>query len=107
MSTDHLQMVLEAVQWLSTLIVFILILVIAIHFFLAMTFSMDLLLIIITFFGLRVMSKQQVVRRMGRSADMRPLYTKRECNELFAIFLAGYRAEEARLDPSHSSPDPD
>jgi hypothetical protein len=95
MTTQQLQTLLEAIQWLSTLIVFLLILVIAVHFFLSMTFSMDLLLILVTFFGLRVMSRQQTVRRMGRSAGMRPLYTKRECNELFRIFLAGYRAEEA------------
>jgi uncharacterized membrane protein len=104
MTTEMLQAVLEAIQWLSTLIVFILLLVIAVHFFLSMTFSMDLLLILITFFGLRVMSRQQTVRRMGRSAGMRPLYTKRECNELFRIFLAGYRAEETAL-ASHSPPD--
>jgi hypothetical protein len=104
MTTEMLQAVLEAIQWLSTLIVFILILMIAVHFFLSMTFSMDILLILVTFFGMRVMSRQQTVRRMGRGADMRPLYTKRECDELFRIFLVGYRAEEAAL-ASHSPPD--
>ena len=104
MSTQHLQAVLEAAQWLSTTIVFLLILVIAAHFFLSMTFSMDLLLILVTFFAMRVLSRQQTIWRMGRSADLRPLYTKRECDDLFRIFLAGYRAEEAAL-PTHSAPD--
>ena len=107
MSTEQLQAVLAAVQHLSTLVVFLLLFAIAVHFFLSMTFSMDLLLILVTFFAMRVLSRQQTVWRMGRGANMRPLYTKRECDELFRIFLAGYRAEEARLCPDHGSPDPD
>lgn len=95
MPTDLLQAVLDVIQHLSTLIVFVLLLAITAKFFLSMTFSMDLLLIIAAFFGMRVLSKHQPARRMGRQVGMRPLYTKRQCDELFEIFLAGYRAEEA------------
>lgn len=94
MTTNQLQAVLEVIQHLSTLIVFVLLLAITAKFLLSMTFSMDLLLIIVAFFGLRILSKHQPTRRMGRQVGMHPLYTKRQCDELFQIFLAGYRAEE-------------
>lgn len=98
METYQLDALLEAVQQLSTEIVFLLIVAMAAKWLIAMTFSCDFLLIIMTFFGMRVLSQHQPLRHMGRSAGLQPLYTKRQCQRLLNTFMVGLLAEQGRLD---------
>lgn len=82
---------LEAIEQLSTLVTMVYLLYLMSNFVVALTLSLDLLLIVATFLTQRYMDKHLFVRRMGLRLGYRPPYTRAQQRRMHQIYLAGHR----------------
>ena len=98
-----LYLLMEAIEHLATIIFMIRMFALTADFIVALTLSLDLLLIVATFLTQRYMDHHLFLNRMGQRLGMRPPYTDAQQRRLHEIFLLGYQFREASPSSSLSA----
>ena len=91
MSGEALLLLTEAIRQLSTELLFLLVHYHFSKFVVALVFSLDLLIIVLTIIVQRLAARHLTINPMGRRLGYRPYYTKRQLHEIQRVFRQGIR----------------
>lgn len=93
MDNDLFVTTMEALQNFSTEVWAVLILYLWSKHLMAMTFSLDLFIILLTILASRYMNQHLILKPMGDRVGHAPPYNARQQDEIYQIFLRGLEEE--------------